>query len=173
MLRRFLRKEIEKRAIFTPPWSSENEAPALSESSIFTFRRDPKKSPKMEPKWSHNGAQIRPNTYRGRSQSVPKKVTKIDPENRAKREPKRTPKITKNHEKRVSKNEVHHRRAPGAPQGRYWSHFGSNFGDFLVYVNVFPCVFNVFHAKINVFPCVYADLTLCFFSGNCDFTFFC
>ena len=128
----------------------------------------------MEPKWSHNGSQIRPNTYRGRSQSVPKKVTKIEPENRAKREPKTTPKIAKNHEKRVSKNEVHHRRSPGAPQGRSWRHFGSHFNDFLMYFGVSPCVFNVFHAKINVFPCVYADLTLCFFSvfGNGGFILF-
>ena len=128
----------------------------------------------MEPKWSQNGSQIRPNTYRGRSQSVPKKVTKIDPENRAKREPKMSPKIRKNHEKRVSKNEVHHRRAPGAPQGRYWRHFGSHFNDFLMYFGVFPCVFNVFHVKINVFPRVYADLTLRFlvFLGMAILLFF-
>ena len=31
--------------------------------------------------------------------------------------PSRTPKIDKKHEKRVSKNEVDHRRAPGPPQG--------------------------------------------------------
>ena len=77
-------------------------------------------------------------------------------------------------QKRVSKNEVDHRRAPGAPQGRYWSHFGTHFGDFFVYFSVSPCVFNVFHVKIDVFPCVYDDLTLRFFRvfGNCDFTMF-
>ena len=101
-------------------------------------------------------------------------MSKNDLENLAKREPKRIPQIFKNHEKRVSKNEVHHRRGPGAPQGRYCSHFGLNFGDFLVYFSVFSCVFNVFHMKINVFPCVYDDLTLRFFSvfGNGDFTSF-
>ena len=117
----------------------------------------------MEPKLSQHGAKIHPKTSRGRSQSAPEKVSKIDTEIGANREPKWTPKIVKNHEKRVSKNKVDHRRAPGAPQGRYWSHFGSHFSDLLVYFGVFPCVFKVFHVKIDVFPCVYDDLTLRFF----------
>ena len=87
---------------------------------------------------------------------------KNDTEIGAKRGAKRTPQIVKNHEKRVSKNEVDHRRAPGAPQGRYWSHFGSHFGDFLVYFSVSPCVYYVFRMKIDVSSCVYDDLTLRF-----------
>ena len=116
----------------------------------------------MEPKLSQNWYQIRPKTAGGRSQSGPEKVSKNDTEIGAKREPKWDPKIAKNREKRVSKSKVDHRRAPGPPQGRYWSHFGSHFGDFLVYFNVSPCVFNVFHVQIDVFPCVYDDLALRF-----------
>ena len=44
------RKGGRKKSDFQTPWDSENEAPALSESSIFTFRRDPKNSDELEPK---------------------------------------------------------------------------------------------------------------------------
>ena len=101
-------------------------------------------------------------------------MSKNDTEIGAKREPKWDPEIAKNREKRVSKSKVDHRRAPGPPQGRYWSHFGTHFGDFLVHVSVFPCVFNVFRVRFAVFPRVYDDLTLRFsvFFGNGDFTIF-
>ena len=117
----------------------------------------------MKPKFNQNVVKIRPKPSQGRSKSGPEKVSKNDTEISANRGQTWTPKIVKNHEKRVSKNEVDHRRAPGAPQGRYWSHFGGHFDDFLMYFSVFPCVYYVFHVKIYVFPCVYDDLTLRFF----------
>ncbi len=139
------RKGGRKKSDFQTPWDSENEAPALSESSIFTFRRGPQNTPKTEPTWSQNGVKIRPKPSQGRSKSAPEKVSKNDTEISANRGQTWTPKIVKNHEKRVSKNEVDHRRAPGAPQGRYWSHLGGHFDDFLMYFSVFPCVYYVFH----------------------------
>ena len=65
------RKGGRKKSDFQTPWDSENEAPALSESSIFTFRRGPQNTPKTEPKFSENEIQIRPETSRGRSKSAP------------------------------------------------------------------------------------------------------
>ena len=135
----------------------------MSESSIFTFRRDPQKSPKTEPKWSHNGPQIRPKTFRGRSKSAPGKESKNDTEIGAKREPKWRPKRhPKSSKKGVQKRGRSHRRVPRAPQGRFWDDFGSHFGDFLMYFSVSPCVYYVFRAKSDVFPRVCDDLTLRF-----------
>ena len=117
----------------------------------------------MESKWSQNGSQIRPKTPRGRSKSAPEKESKNDSEIGAKREPKWRPKGIHNLSKKVSKNEVDHRRAPRAPQGRLWDDIGSIFGDFLVHFCVFPCVYYVFRVESDVFPRVYEDSTLRFF----------
>ena len=155
------RKGGRKNSDVQTPLDSENEAP-LSESSIFTFGKDPQQTQKIEPKWSQNGARIQPKTVRGRSKSVPEKVLKNSPEIGAKREPKWSPKVTKNRQKRVSKNEVDHRRAPGAPPGRYWTHFGTNFGDFFMCFSVFLCVYYDFLMKMCIFSCVCEDPALFF-----------
>ena len=142
---------------------SENEAAAFSESSVFTFRRDPQKTPKMDPNLSLNGCQIRPKTCRGRSKSGPEKVSKNDTEIGAKREPKWDPKTIKNREKGYPKT----RSITGRPLGRPRVDIGATLGPiFAIFkcILVFPHVFfNVFHVKTGVFLCVYDDLALRFF----------
>ena len=149
MFRRPLGKEVGKRRIFRPPGTVKMRLPLKRELN-FHFSQG-------SPIYTQNEAKIEP-TWVPKVRRRPEVVPRIG----RKREPKWDPKIAKNHEKSVSKNKVDHRRFPGPPQGRYWSHFGTHFCDFLVYFNVSPRVFNAFHMKIDVFPCVYDDLTLHF-----------
>ena len=93
-------------------------------------------APKMVPKWSQNGSQIRPMTRQGRSKSAPEKVSKNDFKIGAKKEPQLTPDGTQNRSKKGSRNEVGAGRAPRASQDRFWDDFGSYFNALLVHFGV-------------------------------------
>ena len=69
-------KGCRKKSGFQTFLDSENEAAALSESSILTFRRGSQTKAKTEPNLIQSALQIRPNTSQARSKSVPKKESK-------------------------------------------------------------------------------------------------
>ena len=118
MLRRPLGKEVEKTVIFRPPWTVKMRLTLKRELNFHFSEGFPKYSQNgatMEPKWLPNPPEDAPRALR----SAPEKESKNDTEIGAKREPKWRPKGVQNRSKKVSKNEVDRRRAPGAPQGRF------------------------------------------------------
>ena len=75
----------------------------------------------MEPKWNHNGAKIRPKAFPGGSGSGPENDVKIEPKNKAKREPKWSPNGKQNPTKidsgRGPEAEVPPQGSPRRPKG--------------------------------------------------------
>ena len=134
--------EVVKTVIFRAPWTVKMRLPLKRELNFHFSKGFPKES-QNELKLSQNEVQIRPKTSRGRSQSVPKKVSKIVPENQGKREPKRTPQIVKNHEKRCPET----RSITGGPLGHPRVDIGGTLGTIFMIVwciLVFPYVFLTF-----------------------------
>ena len=116
MLWRPFGKVVEKTLIVRPPCPVKMRLTLKRELNFHFSEGLPKYSQNgatMEPKWLPNPPEDAPRALR----SAPEKESKNDTEIGAKREPKWRPKGVQNRSKKVSKNEVDRRRAPGTPQG--------------------------------------------------------
>ena len=144
MLRRFFRKEVEKRVIFRPPGTVKMRLPLSARAQFSLFEG----TPKIIPNWSQSGAKMSPKSGRRRPEVAPRAFPKKCQKMTLKTERKGSQKGPQKSLKIMKKGYPKTWSITGGPLGRPRIDNGGTLGAMLV---IFLCILMFPHVFLTFF----------------------